>query len=337
MRRYGRRAFLTQSAALGSLGLVAGCGMGRSPFDTLPHNPMIGMAYTQRPVGPYSEASLLQDRLAELGWYGPNAPRLEIRSGDGTPSKLAEVAAELVALRCDVVVTTDVQSALAHQAATSSIPLVFVGIDDPVGLGMVSAVERPGGNITGVAKIEHLLTVNRLVLIQQMMPSVGRLDVLWEPNLPGSPERLAATSAAAQNLGIQIRPLALHRSDDLRTALAAVRAAMPDALLIFGGPLTLLHVADIAACTRAWRLPSIHDAREYVVAGGLFSYGVHDGLAYRRVAGYVDAILKGAKPADLPVEVLSTFKRVVNVQTARRIAGTESSTVFEVSADERIA
>src|SRR5262245_56575642 len=107
MRRHGRRDFLVQSAALGSVGLLSGCGIGGPSLDTLPRNPLIGVAYTQRPAGPYSEVSQLQDRLADLGWYGPNAPRLEIRSGDGTPAGLGAVAAELVALRSDVIVTAD--------------------------------------------------------------------------------------------------------------------------------------------------------------------------------------------------------------------------------------
>ena len=224
---------------------------------------------------------------------------------------------ELVRLKVDVILASAGPAALAARKATTSVPVVFVGVVDPVGLGLVPSLGRPGGNLTGLATTSEDFAGKRLELLKVLVPRLKRVAVPWHPTNPSNRIQLKGAQAAARTLGVRLEPVSILGPNDFDSAGKAVRGA--DGLLFLESPLFTTYRARLAELAGKSRLPAIYGQREYVEAGGLMSYGTQFHDLYRRAALHVDKILKGAKPADLPVEQPTKFELVINLKTARAL------------------
>ena len=253
--------------------------------------------------------------LRERGYVEGQNVVVEFRITDGGVDQLPRFAEELVRLKVDVILASSSPPALAAKKATTSVPVVFVNVTDPVGFGLVSSLARPGGNITGLAISSADLAGKRLELLRELVPKLRRVAVLWHPAAPTHPMQLKEAEVSARTLGMQLEPVPFRGPNDLDSAFKAVRGA--DGLLQLDSPLFTTHHARLVGLAATSRLPAIYGYREMVEAGGLMSYGVHLPDQFKRAATYVDKILKGAKPADLPVEQPTKFEFVINSRTAK--------------------
>ncbi len=262
----------------------------------------------------------LRQGLRELGYVEGQNLVLEYRSAKGKRKRLPEVAAELVRLKVEVIVTSGSPRAWrAAKRATHTIPIVMSsGNIDPVEAGYVMSLARPGGNITGLTGLSAKLHPKRLELLKEAFPRISRVAILWSPSQ--QEEAGKEVEAVGQALGIQIhRVVAVAGSlGDLESAFSAMSRKVPDALLVTSFPLTLRHRARVVELTAKTRLPTINNSSTYVRAGGLMSYGADRAHNNRRAATFVDKILKGAKPADLPVELPTKFDLMINLKTAKK-------------------
>lgn len=253
--------------------------------------------------------------LGELGWFEGQNLVIEWRFAVASAERLAALAAELVELRVDVLVAGDSRAIPAAQQATSTIPIVMTVSGDPVAEGYVASLARPGGNITGLTNMTAQLAGKRLELLTEAVPGVSRVAVLGSANHPDWPE-LAIT---AQALRIPLYRLPVARPDEVEPALAAARREQANALMVLPSPMTNTHSRHIVHLVTQSRLPAMYALKEYVAVGGLMAYGPSIPALYRRAAYYVDRILKGAKPADLPVEQPTKFEFVINLKTAEAL------------------
>ena len=291
----------------------------------------IGFLRAGQPPETYLED--FQQGLRERGYvYGQNVV-VEFRATDGSIDQLPRLAEELVRLRVNLILASAGPAALAVKRATTSVPIVFVGVVEPVELGLVPSLGRPGGNITGLATTSGDFAGKRLELLRTIVPRLGRVAVLWHPANPTNPIQLKGAQVAARMLGVQLEPVLFQGPNDFDSAVKAVRGT--DGLLLLESPLFTTHRARLAELAARSRLPAIYGQREYVEVGGLMSYGTHVQDLYRRAALYVDKILKGAKPADLPVEQPTRFELVINLKTARAL-GLEVPAKLLALADEVI-
>jgi len=272
--------------------------------------------------GPYpSEAQRQQSpflqKLRELGWQERHNIAIERRYAEGQLDRLPDLAADLVRLKVNVILAPGVAAARAAQHATSIIPIVMTGGGvDPVTEGFVASLARPGGNITGVSAVYGALVGKRLELLKEMVPHLSRMAVLMNPDHPAHAGFLRETQLAAHALGVGLHVLEIRRRDELETAFSGIRGVEVDALFVFQDSLLFDYRRDIAALALQNRLATIFPWRTFVEAGGLMSYGPNVSDLSRRAAHYVDKILKGAKPADLPVEQPMKFELVINLKTA---------------------
>ncbi len=259
----------------------------------------------------------LRQGLHELGYVEGQNLVIEYRSAKGKRERLPEVAAELVQLKVDVLVTAG--SPLVWHAAkkaTRTIPIVMAGgTSDPVELGIVAGLARPGGNITGLSSREVELHGKRLELLKDVFPGISRVAIIWSP--AQQKQGITEVKAAAQALGIQIQSVVVRRN--LENFFSIISEDPPDALLLTSSGLTLRHRARVVDFTAKRRLPTIYGSPLFVDAGGLMSYGVASTESYRRAGTYVDKILKGANPAELPIEQPRKFELVVNLKTAKQL------------------
>ena len=266
---------------------------------------------------PESYLDSFQQGLRERGYvYGQNVV-VELRATDGSVDPLPRLTEELLRLKVDVFLASAAPAALAVRRATTSVPIVFVGVVDPVGLGLVPSLGRPGGSITGLATTSADFAGKRLELLRAIVPSLRRVAVLWHPANPSNPIQLKGAQAAARALGMRLEPVSIQGPNDFDSASKAVRGT--DGLLFLESPLFTTHRAGLAELVARTRLPAIYGQREYVEVGGLMSYGTHFKDLYRRAAWYVDRILKGARPGDLPVEQPTNFEFVINLKTAKAL------------------
>jgi ABC-type uncharacterized transport system substrate-binding protein len=262
-----------------------------------------------------------RQRLRELGWIEGQNVALELRyAEDGTDTeRLPELAADLVRLNVDVIVTVGGTTRVA-QGATRTIPIVMVTASDPVAEGFVTSLAQPGGNITGLAGLGAELSGKRLEILTQAMPQLSRVALLLNPTQYFSAAYLRETQVAAQALGVAVQVLEVRRPEEIEGAFAAAQQAGAGALLLLMEPLVLEpHRHNIVALALQSGLPVMYPWRMYVEAGGLMSYGISLQEWYRRAATYVDKILKGAKPGDLPVEQPMKFEFIVNLKTAQAL------------------
>ena len=275
-----------------------------------------------------------QQGLRNLGYIEGKNIVIEYRYAEGKTDRLPELAAELVSLRVDLIVTSG-PALWAAKNATKTIPIVFTGVQDPVATGVVDSLAKPGGNVTGLSILAPELGGKRLELLKEVVPKITRVAFLWAGLGPGAPLSVKETQAAAQAMGLQLQSLEVRDLKDFDSAFEAITKNRAQALLTNPGPVINTHQARIVEFAAKNRLPAMYAAPESVDAGGLMSYGPNPTDQYRRAAVYVDKILKGAKPADLPVEQPIKFEFIINLKTAKQIGLTIPPNVL-VRADKVI-
>jgi putative tryptophan/tyrosine transport system substrate-binding protein len=311
MVEWNRRELLRRGLALAGLGLLAGCGAGSSPQQPARVRRIGVLSYTTVPgTIPGAFLSALEDGLGTLG-YGFKEGDVQVRSAQ-RPDQYDGFAAELLRLGVDVFVVDTVSAALAARKAAPTLPIVFVNIGDPVGAGLVASLARPAGSITGLSSVSPQLSGKRLQLLKECFPRLSRVAVLRNPDDPGTALEYAATQAAAGALGLDLQGLEVRGDADVSAVLAAVTAGHADGLIAFNDPLVFSNRHRILGFALNQRLPTVFNHRAFVEQAGLMSYGPNLEDLWRKAATYVDKILKGAKPADLPVEQPSRFDLIVN-------------------------
>ncbi len=276
-----------------------------------------------------------REGMRELGYVEGKNIVIEYRWAEGKYDRFPDLAAELVRLKLDLIVAVSTPGAQAAKRATKTIPIVMVGIADPVAVGLVASVARPGGNITGLTFISPELTGKRLELLKEVVPGLTRVAVLANPGHPGSAPQVREAQVAAQALGLQLQLWELRDPKEFDSAFSAMSREGVGALNVLSDALFQAERRRIADLAAMHRLPAIHFVKEYAAAGGLMAYGASLPDQFRRAASYVDKILKGAKPADLPVEQPTKFELVINLKTAKALSLTISPSVL-LRADEVI-
>jgi putative ABC transport system substrate-binding protein len=257
-----------------------------------------------------------QQGLRELGYLEGKNISIEQRYAGGEFERLPELAAELARLKVDIFVVAGAPAAHAAQKASSVIPIVMIAVADPVGMGLVASLARPGGSITGLSDFNTGVVAKRLELLREVVPSVSRVAVLLNPTNPSNPPQLKLTQAAAATLGVTLLAFEANRADAIDRAFVAIKTERAGALIVIGDPMLGTHAKRIVELSTRNRLPAIYWIREFPDAGGLMSYGAKFDDLWRQAATYVDKILKGAKPGELPVEQPTTFELVINLKTA---------------------
>jgi len=308
-----RRDFLRDGLALAGLGALSGCGLGvprRSPSAR--RLPIVGLL-KQPPVLDYVDA--FRDGMREHGYVEGENFILDYRYVEQA-ARLPDVAAELTRVPVDVLVCPNVAAVEAARRATSTIPIVFVTAANPVATGYVESLARPGGNLTGPSQLAPGLTGKRLELLREIDPRIGRVGVFWDPGQRNSVLQWQEAREAAAALGLELLSLEAREPGDFAAAFARALGEGAHALFMPIAQAVMVQLPLIADFALAHRLPSMAFQREFPDAGGLMSYGASIPALYRRAAYYVDRILKGAKPAELPVEQSSAFDLIVNVGTA---------------------
>jgi ABC-type uncharacterized transport system substrate-binding protein len=267
----------------------------------------------------YVEA--FRQKLRDLGHVDGENIAIEYRWAEGQDDRLPSLATELVRLEPDIIVTTGTPSALAAMQATNTIPIVMASSADPVAAGLVSSLARPGANVTGFTILGAELEGKRLEILKQAVPDLLRVAVLWNPSNPAIVSYFEETKNAGRALGISIDPVAeVRRADELDNAFLAIISARPYALAVLADRFLLAHRRRIIEFAAARRLPAMYPYREYVDDGGLMSYAPSNIELFRGAASYVDKILKGAKPSDLPVQEPTKFELVINLKTAKALS-----------------
>ena len=296
--------------------------------------PRIGILATGSLANPLNDA--FHQGLREQGYAEDRNLLIESRSAEGHPERLPALAAELVALNVDVIVTNGAAAIRAAKSSTATIPIVMAFVNDPVAAGFVASLARPGGNITGLTTVESALVKKRLELLAQAVPRIARVAVLQYARDPAqSSIWWQDLQAAAKSLAIRLQAVDVEDPKDFVAAFAAMRAKRADALIVLTSSFFFLHRIAIAELAAQNRIPAAFENRQFVEAGGLLSYGPSYADMFRRAATYVDKILKGAKPADLPVAQPIKFELVINVKTAKALGLTIPQSIM-VRADEVI-
>ena len=273
-------------------------------------------------------------RLSELGWTEGRNLAIEYRWAEGRTERFAEISAEFVRLKVDVIVTHNTPPPLAAKQATSTIPIVFATAGDPIGSGIVASLARPGGNVTGLSSQAPDTAGKKLGLLREVIPSLRRVAILSDVGNPYAATDASEVQAAARTLGLESEKFEIQRPEDIEPGFEALKDRA-QALYVLAVPLAFTNRARINALALAARMPTMHGVREYVEAGGLMSYGPHWPDMWRRAADLVDKILRGAKPADLPVEQPTKFELVINLKTAKALGLDIPATVL-ARADEVI-
>jgi putative tryptophan/tyrosine transport system substrate-binding protein len=267
-----------------------------------------------------SRLEAFRQGLHDLGYLEGQNIAIAYRFADGKADRFPALAAELVHLQVDILVTDGTPAIRAAKQATTTIPIVMAASGDPVGAGLVASLARPGGNITGLSFQSDELSGKWLELLKEAVPQIAHVAVLWQPDAPGrSTLPFQEAQKAAQALGLQLQSLEVQSPDEFDQRFAAMTREHADALVVISNAWFFSHRSRLAELAVQHRLPAIFHLREYVEAGGLMSYGTDSNERYRRVATYVDKILKGATPADLPVEQPTTFELVINLKTAKTL------------------
>jgi len=321
------------AAAMFVLMALAGAMPGISDAQQPGKIPRIGVLRPGAPPDHLVEA--FREGLRDLGYVEGRNILLEYRWAEGKPDRLPDLAAELVRMKVDLITSWSTPAALAARNATATIPIVFGGVGDPVRIGLVASLARPGGNATGVSMLAEELSAKRLELLRETVPRAMRVAMLWNSTNPSMVSRAQSTQAAAGVLGVTLQSLGVYDLITFDNAFATITRARPDVLLTLIDPFTRQHQKRIVDFAATQRLPAIYEAREFVDAGGLMSYGPSGAALQRRAATYVDKILKGAKPADLPVEQPTRFELVINLTTAKALGLTIPPSIL-VRADQVI-
>jgi putative ABC transport system substrate-binding protein len=290
-------AFAQQKGKIWRIGVLSA---GASPPDGLP-------------------PAALRQGLAELGYAEGRNMVYEARWAEAKFGRLPELAAELVRLRVDAIVVTGEPASSALKEATSTIPIVIAGAGDPVGTGMVASLARPGGNITGTSAQATELSAKRMEILKEAVPKASRIAVLWNADNPAMTLRYREIEKAARILRVTVQPLGVREPEDFDAAFSAMTRERPDALFMVTDALTNLNRKRVIEFTAKHRIPAMYESPPLVLQGGLMAYGPSFDDIYRRAAVFVDKILKGAKPRDLPVEQLDRFYLLINLRTAKAL------------------
>jgi len=305
--------------ALGASALLA-------PFHSRAQQQKIAVVGYLSPVVPQNNSDFrleaFRQGMREQGYVEGKDYRLEVRWGEGKLERMNALAAELVRMKPDVIVAFSSPSVLAARQATQTIPIVMPVSSDPVGDGLVGSLAHPGGNLTGLSLMAPELGAKRLQLLKQVLSKPGAVAVLWNPAYKGMGARFAEAKNAAPAVGMNVYSLEVRDPREMEAAFDLVTRDRPDGLLLLADPLTMSMRARIVEFAREKRLPAIYETREFVDAGGLMSYGPNVTAMTRRSAYYVDRILKGAKPADMPIEQPAKIELLVNLRTARALGVT---------------
>jgi len=265
------------------------------------------------------EREFLGRELRPLGYVVGKNLVIEFRYANNKLDRLSALAEELVGLKVDVIVVGTTPGALAAKNATRTIPIVFFGVTDPIAVGLIDSLARPGGNITGLTDISTVLAGKRLELLKETVPKVSRVAVLWDPQNPGAARDWKESQLVARELGLQLHSMAVSSADKYAAAFNEAIKARSGALAVAGHSLAVANQKQIAELAIKNRLPAIYHRGDFVASGGLMSYGPDQGELERRVAAMIDKILKGTKPADIPVEQPMRFEFLVNLKAAKQI------------------
>jgi putative tryptophan/tyrosine transport system substrate-binding protein len=296
--------------------------------------PTVGLLVPGTPSSHGQAVAAFVQRLRELGWIDGRTVAIEYRYAEGRADRAAEIAAEFVRLKVDVIVTSGTPQVLAAKQATAAIPIVFAAAGDPVGTGLVASLARPGGNVTGLS-LEQTETVGkRLELLREVIPSLGRLAILANVSNPAVALDMGEVQTTARTLGVEVITLEIRRGEDIVPAFEALNGPAQALYVIWDG-LVGTHQFRINTLVLAARLPTMHTQRQSVELGGLMSYGANFPDLYRRAGDYADKVLRGVKPADLPVEQPTKFDLVINLTTAKALGLTIPES-FLLRADEVI-
>ena len=273
--------------------------------------------------------------LAQLGWLDGRNVRIDSRWGVADADRIRKYAAELVALAPDVILGNSSAAVAPLLQATRTVPIVFTTVADPVGAGYVESLARPGGNATGFIVYEYSIAAKWLELLKEIAPHVRRVAVIRESAIAAGPGQFGVIQAAAPSLGMELRPIDVRDAGEIERAITAFAQGPNGGLIVTGSPGAVFHRELIIALAARHRLPAVYNARFWAADGGLISYGTDIGDQLRRAAGYVDRILKGEKPADLPVQAPTKFELVINMKTAKTL-GLELPASVLARADEVI-
>ena len=273
--------------------------------------------YAIGPSSPFGDE--FAGRLSELGWVDGKTVKILYRDAAGDPEKLAAIMRELVESKVDVIAVACTPEAKAAKKATTTIPIVVAATGDPVKSGLVASWSRPGGNITGVSASLPDLTAKRMQILKEVAPKTTRATVLWNPVRGDNVFEVEAMQEAARKLGMQLQSQQVRDADEIEVVLAAMAKDGTQAILDAPDPFVYTYAAQLIDFAARTRIPGIYDNRFFVDRGGLMSYGANLPTLHRRAADYVDKILKGAKPADLPFEQPSKFEMIINLKTAKAI------------------
>jgi len=297
--------------------------------------PRIGFLSADVPAGISDLMEAFQQGLRDLGYAEGQNIVIVYRFAQGNMNRLPDLAAELVRLKVDVIVAAATPAAQAAKSAAGPIPVVFTTVGDPVASGLVRTIAQPGGNVTGLSIIAAELAGKRLELLKELVPRASRVAVLWDPGQPAGAPILKETEAAARSLGLQVQLVEARGPDDFQNALSTIKRVRAGGLVVLPSFLFTAHRYRLADLLIRERVPAVFLRREFVEAGGLMSYSPSFADQYRRAATYVDKILKGAKPADLPVEQPTRFELVINMKTAKALGLTIPPSIL-VRADQVI-
>ena len=281
--------------------------------------PRIGYLASESPSNDNPRRDAFRQSLRQLGYSEGNNLVIEYRYADGKLNQLPDLAAELVRLRVDVVVTGGGPPTHAAKNATKSIPIVMINVSDPVALGFVSSLARPEENMTGFSSLQNELGGKRLELLKEVVPKLSRVAIIVNRGVPGYGVQIKEVEVAARALGLQLQPLEVRESNDLEKAFSAITSGRAGGLTGLTNPTFTAFQGRIAELAVKNRIPSVYGHTTFAEAGGLMAYGPIIADLYRRAAIYVDKILKGAKPADLPVEQPKKFEFIINLKTAKQI------------------
>jgi putative tryptophan/tyrosine transport system substrate-binding protein len=318
-----RRDFI---ALLGGMAVAWPFAAGAQPAGKLP---TIGFLGASTPSAMSQWTAAFVQRLRELGWIEGRTVAIEYRWAEGRNERYAEIAAEFVRLKIDVIVTVGA-AILAAKQATSVIPIVFAVATDPVGSGLVASLARPGGNVTGSSRQYTDLASKKLELLREVVPGLRRLGIMANVSYSAAVLEMGEVEASARRLGLDVATLEIRRAEDIAPAFEVLKDGA-EALYVCSDPLVVASRARINTLALAARLPTMHSFREHVEAGGLMSYGANFPDLWRRAADYVDKILRGAKTAEIPVEQPTKFDLVINLTTAKALGLTIPPTLLALT------
>jgi putative tryptophan/tyrosine transport system substrate-binding protein len=325
--RQTRRHFLRGSLVIAGLGLLAGCGA--VPWERPAGIPTIGLLALSLDPERTGFIESLKEGLRDLGYVEGRTLTVDTRHAEGDMSRLPALTKDLVARKVALIVASGIPEVEAAASVTRTIPIVMMNVADPVALGLVESLGRPGGNLTGLTNLSRQIVPKGLELLREIMPGLGRLAVIYNPSSAAKRVELAELRAAAEGLRVEIVPFEVRASDEVGRALEAAVRDRVGALSVFNDSVTRGQLPQIARFAQGNHLPAISVLRALPESGGLMAYGASVGDQWRRGATYVDKILKGAKPADLPIQQPTTFELVVNLKTAKVLGLTIPRSVLQ--------